>query len=197
MYKRTYRRHLILDHPSEVTTVECSICGKTCLSDKCLKKHMEFVHGISDKPNYCQKCKRGYIGNHVCTERKVPEEQSCEFCGRIFKSRSTLREHIDSLHLNKKPFKCEDCGKGFPSNHRLSDHIAQQHKPAICNICNKSISNIWELRRHEVYVHKKMTKDTHICDLCPSKQGRNIYVSAETYARHCKNKHSGEISEKN
>ena len=93
-------------------------------------------------------------------------------------------------------YKCEECNKGFPSNHRLSDHIAQQHKPALCNICNKTISNIWELRRHEVYVHKKMNKDTHICDLCPSKQGRNIYSSAETYARHCKNKHSG-ASEKN
>lgn len=178
-------------HPSKVNTLQCSQCDTTVISEKYLEKHMEFVHGISNKPNYCQKCKRGTKGAHVCSEKKEEEAQSCEYCGKVFKQKKNLKDHIDSFHLNKNPFKCDSCGKGFPTKHRLSDHVVAHHQPAVCQICHKTLCNKWEFRKHEVYVHNKIDKDTHICDLCP--KGRNIFFSSDVYARHCKKKHSMDI----
>ena len=188
IHKKVYNQHLITNHPTAVTTVQCSQCEKTFVSEKYLEKHKEFVHGISSKPNFCQKCHRGYVKNHVCTEKSGQGEQNCEYCGKTFNWKTSLNEHINKVHKNNNPFKCEHCSQAFPSKHRLVDHTVNHHEPIFCDLCHKTISNKWEFRKHEVFVHKKINKDTHICDLCP--KGKNLFFSTQVYLRHCEKKHS-------
>lgn len=55
---------------------------------------------------------------------------NCEYCGKKFKVKRGLKNHIDKFHPEKVKynFKCEICQKGFNEFHRLLGHISKVHK---------------------------------------------------------------------
>ncbi len=54
----------------------------------------------------------------------------CEYCGKKFKVKRGLKNHIDKFHPEKVKynFKCEICQKGFNELPRLLTHIIKVHK---------------------------------------------------------------------
>lgn len=54
----------------------------------------------------------------------------CEVCGKGFRERGTLKEHI-RIHTGAMPFACEFCGKCFRFKGVLTTH-RRQHTGKIC-----------------------------------------------------------------
>ena len=51
------------------------------------------------------KCKGGSKNvNPVCQEAE---------CGKVFKSRSSLNDHMNSVHSKENQFVCSGCGKAY------------------------------------------------------------------------------------
>lgn len=79
----------------------------------------------------------------------------CEYegCGKIYKQNNSLIHHINSIHLNIKPFKCDICNIKFSLSYTLKRH-QNTHlniKPFKCSFenCNAMLSSLSSLKLHE------------------------------------------------
>ena len=62
-----------------------------------------------------------------------------------------MKDHIEAVHGEKKPFKCNICYISFSQNISLKRHIASIHegvKPYKCGSCDKSYSYRIGLNKH-------------------------------------------------
>ena len=42
------------------------------------------------------------------------EKTECGICGKVFKGKKSLRDHISVVHEGNKPYECSICDKSFP-----------------------------------------------------------------------------------
>lgn len=68
---------------------------------------------------------------------------SCPFCGKLFRSSFILRKHLMNIHLNEKPYKCRICGKKFSQFFNLKKH------------CKKHLSKKIPLNRMIAYENSR------------------------------------------
>lgn len=55
----------------------------------------------------------------------------CDQCDSAFTENSSLKRHINALHLNIKPFKCDHCYATFTQSSVLKGHMSRPiPKPA-------------------------------------------------------------------
>ncbi|KAG7476122.1 zinc finger Xfin-like [Solea senegalensis] len=112
----------------------CSKCGRVCLSQSGLEKHMKF-HGIS---------------------QKFP----CPDCSKMFYVLSDLEVHRTS-HDKNRPYICRLCNQRFWTRPSLHNHYREEH-PSVafaCPFCSKSFSVKKSLTRHLKKCHPKEHKD--------------------------------------
>ena len=126
-----------------------------------------------------------YRDIHTC---ELAQTYHCTQCERSFNREYNLKNHVKNVH-GEKIFNCQHCTKTFGTARRMKDHTIAYHEPVYCHICNKKLRDKWEFKKHEVLVHKKMSKNVHICDICPAMH--NVFFSERTYLKHCEKKHSG------
>jgi hypothetical protein len=50
---------------------------------------------------------------------------TCETCGKVCKSRDTLRNHRIAMHTKDYPYRCHICGNGFVLPCQLKQHIIE------------------------------------------------------------------------
>ncbi|XP_070594095.1 zinc finger protein 11-like isoform X2 [Erythrolamprus reginae] len=93
-------------------------------------------------------------------------QHKCTFCGKAFKTKSTLGRH-HQIHIKGKPYKCTICGKAFVYRYTLAHHQEihledqlYQHK---CSFCTKAFRTPSALRRHQ-QLHKE--GKPYICNVC-------------------------------
>lgn len=87
---------------------------------------------------------------------KNPKVFSCPYegCSRQFKEASTVRKHVNAVHLNIRNFLCEFCVARFKTSSALKNHIACLHpskedkQDFSCNVCGKTFSRKIGLQRH-------------------------------------------------
>ena len=127
----------------------------------------------------------GYANVHTCLNNK--KNTKCPQCKKQFQTKQGLQLHIKRDHENNRPFECDFCGKAFVSSKTRNEHVRNTHQPVTCDICHKTISNHWELRKHKVFVHKE-TEGCHFCELCP----KSVFFSTQTFLKHCATKHGDE-----
>ena len=131
-HKRTH-------HSKNSRSFSCNMCEfKTDRSDT-LAEHQYVKHKMTNrkfskldetfkdgKPNYeCFDCKRIFhtfieIEKHMLL--KNCEELVCRICGKKFKQKKNLNQHMKEVHENPNTFKCEKCGKVYSHKRSLDKH---------------------------------------------------------------------------
>ena len=193
-----YKNH----HPNQPilaasqTRYNCTSCSDFFFTEDDLEAHLNLKHEIETERKYCKKCKQPFKDQHTCQtqnkkkykSKKYPQKKetySCSQCSKTFTTLQNLQGHILSAHEKQFDFECEHCGKKLATVKRLQNHISQCHSShVVCEICQKQISNPYELKRHKVFVHK-VTEGAWFCDKCP----KNAFFSKATFLKHMKDKH--------
>ena len=69
-----------------------------------------------------------------------------------------IKNHTDSVHERKKPFKCNICDTTFTQKGVMKQHVVSVHegkKPFQCTICDASFGRRETLNRHVGTIHKE------------------------------------------
>lgn len=85
-----------------------------------------------------------------------------------FVRKDLLLQHLQSKHLQIRPFICAVCGFAFTLKKYLNNHFKIKHSPSIkkkyeCHICNRVLSQGRSLRDH-LMLHTGERK--YVCDSC-------------------------------
>jgi len=136
---------------------ECSKCLKRLASNKLLKLHM--TQHTGEKPYSCDFCDYKAITQSVVNQHKMRMHEGsmpdkvlpkhvCEICGKSFKVRSNLKEHMAS-HSDDKKFLCGMCGKSLKNRQCLNRHLFTHGVKKTCQICNKNFATSASLSIHQ------------------------------------------------
>ncbi|XP_022907040.2 zinc finger protein OZF-like isoform X1 [Onthophagus taurus] len=132
---------------------KCEVCHKGFVRYAGLKEHMR-THSKM-KPYECDVCKKSFTFKSNLTRHRFLHSSrlpfSCNYCGRTFGQNDNLQTHIRSNHTFERPFLCTECGTGFVSATGLKRHmyVHTGTKKHFCQNCNKSYSNLVDLKVHE------------------------------------------------
>lgn len=116
---------------------------------------------------------------------RKPKVHECYLCGRIFRTSTLLRNHINT-HTGTKPYKCELCTKAFGTSGELGRHMKYIHtheKPHKCPLCDYESVEASKIKRH---MRSHTGEKPYKCTLCD-------YSSTDNYKlkRHMR-VHTGE-----
>ncbi|KAL1260757.1 hypothetical protein QQF64_008584 [Cirrhinus molitorella] len=153
--------------------IKCSHCNKSFKCKSHLRRHLP-VH-TGERRYTCKICGKTFAHHEAMTRHILihtgEKPYICEVCGKRFRQRSNLKVHM-RVHQETQ-FKCGMCGKTFQHDLLLQNHIlshnqtgnskedqflnskTQLHvrsdnsKPFTCKLCEKSYSNVYNLRIHE------------------------------------------------
>lgn len=135
---------------------ECKDCGKTFATTTELKMHMR-----------CHSSERPFV---------------CDECGESFKLLKVFKNHQNSRHFKKKPYKCKLCPKAFCQSTSMRDHMKTHFniRNNICDICGKGFKLRKTLRQHKD-IHSEIKK--YICKICGKEfsQGAGLHGHLKTH----------------
>ncbi|XP_066599418.1 zinc finger protein 676-like isoform X1 [Prorops nasuta] len=139
------RRHK-LENESEV--LSCNECGyKTC-NRSSLYSHIKRKHKT---------------GKSLSDDQ--PELFYCNQCDYKNKNKYELKVHVIRKHTDDFKFSCETCGKKFKVKGDLTNHIRFSHReqPVICDVCGKTCLNSNSLYVHQKFAHYKAKYECQVC----------------------------------
>jgi len=160
----------------------CQICGYSCSQKSNLKKHHDLKHSTDDsqgdKVFSCDICSLSYntksnLNRHMMrVHEDVQRPIICEKCGKKFKEKSGLTQHMYSH--GPAEYKCTQCDATFRSPLYLERHISRKHpvggvQPFTCRLCKKGFPVNHQLQIHIQAVHQKLK---HSCPNCNQLMGR-------------------------
>lgn len=76
--------------------------------------------------------------------QKRPEFYKCEQCDYTNKNKYELKIHVIRKHSEEYNHSCDECGKKYKLKGDLTNHIRFQHReqPIICDVCGKTCGKI-------------------------------------------------------
>ncbi|XP_067317580.1 zinc finger protein 574-like [Anolis sagrei] len=109
----------------------CQMCDKTFPKQNQLSRHQRFAH-------------------------KMERRHKCPTCGKMFKKKSHMRNHL-LTHTGERPFHCKECSKSFNSPANLQRHRLTHtgERPYRCEICQKCFTQSSTLQQH-LLVHNRL-----------------------------------------
>ncbi|XP_023288594.1 zinc finger protein 761-like [Orussus abietinus] len=89
----------------------------------------------------------------------------CSQCDYKNKNKYELKVHVTRKHTDDFKFSCETCGKKYKIKGDLTNHIRFTHKeqPVICDVCGKTCLNSNSLYVHQKFAHYKAKFECNIC----------------------------------
>ncbi|XP_021961412.1 oocyte zinc finger protein XlCOF15-like [Folsomia candida] len=173
----------------------CNICSDTFSNRAHLRRHISTVHAKKERPRLpcrfpgCDKTflDKEHVLRHVRTEHDENAVRfPCTLCGKEFKTRSELGQHIPT-HTTEKPFKCATCGRSFAHRGGLKRHEKTHiekagRKTFKCQLCLQTFVTRDGLQGHIRVTHENQRN--HRCTFCDKRFG-----SATDLRRHGEAKH--------
>lgn len=161
--KVNLRNHQITVHNGNAYA--CNLCDCMTRTYGAIKIHIVRTHS-HERTFLCQHCAQSYkfiweLQRHVRkTHMGLTRERSnsCHLCDKKFFTSQTLKQHINSVHLNLRPFHCsiDGCGKTFNKKINLKCHRQVHTKENLfaCIICDKKFTFKGNLKAHLKNIHK-------------------------------------------
>uniref|UniRef100_A0A182MQT8 Transcription factor grauzone n=1 Tax=Anopheles culicifacies TaxID=139723 RepID=A0A182MQT8_9DIPT len=114
-----------------VERLQCEHCHKWFSGKYNLNKHVRFLHMQDGQVFRCDVCQHVSPNSRALANHKlrihVEERFECEYCGKRFKRRPNLREHI-ATHTNVPLYSCEICeNRTFNSKANYFTHRKNKH----------------------------------------------------------------------
>ncbi|CAK9820699.1 Zinc finger protein 26 [Anthophora plagiata] len=140
------RQHKIMDISEVYSCNECTF--------KTNKKSSLYSH-----------IKRKHKVPKSCTPDGQPQLFYCSQCEYKNKNKYELKVHVARKHTDDFKFSCETCGKKFKVKGDLTNHIRFSHKeqPVICDVCGKTCLNSNSLYVHQKFAHYKAKYECQVC----------------------------------
>ncbi|CAL8128443.1 unnamed protein product [Orchesella dallaii] len=156
----------------------CSICGLQFLRLQNLDEHRKEIHKLGVECPTCNKLysNRTALSIHRSNHHKDAEEIVCEACGKSFKTKSYLREHIITMHPDlvsrERLHQCSHCLIRF---HR------KRHRDIHVNKCESNPNHVKIPRpKSKTTRQKKALPKVTPCDVC----GKPVKGSKDNMRRH-------------
>lgn len=149
LYSHKQRRHRKRARSVVNTEVySCDVCSfkttkKSSLSSHIYRKHRDPPGGVNAEP----------------------ELFSCSQCDYKNKNKYELKIHVARKHTEDFKYSCETCGKRYKVKGDLTNHIRFNHReqPVICDVCGKTCLNSNSLYVHQKFAHYKAKYECHLC----------------------------------
>ncbi|XP_078393317.1 zinc finger E-box-binding homeobox protein zag-1, partial [Cetorhinus maximus] len=120
----------------------CPCCQRGYKRVSALKEHIATRHGRPEESYVCTVCRysftqREQLDRHILLhERNLDQGQrageiagerkfKCTECGKAFKYKHHLKEHI-RIHSGEKPYECANCKKRFSHSGSYSSHLSNR-----------------------------------------------------------------------
>ena len=169
---------------------ECNICGKSFASGDNLRNHNYSMHEVK-RDLQCGECHKLFSHQSIFkthfknVHEAIKTMHKCEVCDTSLTSKQSLRDHMNSLHLEKKGFQCGECGKSF-THQKLKRHIESVHgsNTVSCDLCSKTLK-IRSLEQHKKILHQNAqlprgeTVDCHICGKSITKPSLKVHIESQ------------------
>ncbi|XP_039457971.1 zinc finger protein 333-like isoform X1 [Oreochromis aureus] len=147
-------------------------------------KSAQIVSGLtvqnSKTAHLCSTCGKKFktkskLNQHIQTHKRP---HSCGTCGKRFSCMSHVNRHMQS-HTGEKPHSCSTCGKRFHCNSDLTRHIKTHtgEKPYSCSTCGKRFIRKRHLKIHMEYHAGEKThtgEKPYSCSTC----GKRFYLKS-------------------
>ncbi|XP_063695751.1 zinc finger protein 729-like [Culicoides brevitarsis] len=132
-------RHIRKKHQGGL---ECKYCCRIFMDREKYEIHMTEKAPIEKEAKESGKKEKSYF---------------CEHCGYSTPHNSTMHTHMQMYHLNESEKICDFCGKGFKLKHALVQHMRRRHmeKKHFCSECNEKFPELHLLRKHEKFFHSE------------------------------------------
>jgi len=147
-----YRGHFYKEHGKIVKKDHlCNICGTSYVTKFALSTHMETEHKTFQRYCVeCDKTFHRKSSFVFHLKEHHSQKIECTECGKRFSGRKLLR-HIKVNHVKEKEFPCKECPKQFAFKEKLKSHIQSVHlnlKPYGCENCIYKASSSFNLNLH-------------------------------------------------
>lgn len=137
-------------------TYSCNDCNFSTWTKGQLYLHIKRKHkGVESQ--------EGVGGTDV--QKRQEQIISCDQCDYTCKSKHVMKVHVIRKHTEDYNHECEICGKKYKVKADLTNHIRFQHReqPIICDVCGKTCRNSNLLYLHQKFAHYKTEFECHIC----------------------------------
>ncbi|XP_065085410.1 transcription factor grauzone-like isoform X2 [Ochlerotatus camptorhynchus] len=174
--KRYYKKVRLHQHVQAINNPDafrCELCQKNYGDAEGIKRHMkEFHTSEAEKMFKCERCDKSFVMEYKYKRHMQDHEDwdsqscKCEHCGKIYKSRHILKNHIKLNHTDPTSYICDICAKGFHLKSLFLQHKMEHEAPAElkvqCQVCSRWLKNRESWRRH---MHQHRGTDAK-CDIC-------------------------------
>ncbi|KAI4471598.1 transcriptional repressor ctcfl-related [Holotrichia oblita] len=190
-------RKIFIEHEKahvKKNAIICVVCQERFTYSSGLRYHQIRYHAVTtdikELKYQCEVCKKTYhsvfaLQRHMPIHEEdtsVAKPHLCEWCGKNFKEKTVLNNHI-KRHTGHKPFKCSYCDKVFSRKCYvvLHERIHTGEKPYVCDHCGKRFNQGASLRTHMRCHTGERPYSCHLCnDSFMSKSTLKHTASMET-----------------
>uniref|UniRef100_A0A182TFW1 Transcription factor grauzone n=1 Tax=Anopheles melas TaxID=34690 RepID=A0A182TFW1_9DIPT len=136
-----------------VQKVQCNVCQRWFHGKYNLRKHVRFMHLEGGQVFRCDLCPHESPNSRALLDHKkrvhVVERFACELCGKRFKRKLYLKEHIAS-HTGQPLYECGICDAKFNSNANCYNHRKSKHPEE------------WQARRQAFFEAQRKAPDSEL-----------------------------------